>query len=269
MLISFFVKTDLHTCHPYYITSFSAFLQNFSVDFRVEQVHLDPFDKKYVNLWYNESMLLNCILLITAYLLGSIPSGLWIGQVFFHKNIRDYGSGNIGTTNTFRVLGKQAGMAVFLLDFLKGSLAVLLPIWLQAEGVSPIVFGLLAVLGHTFPIFAQFKGGKAVATSAGMLMGFAPLFCLYLMLVFALTLYLTSMVSLSSIVGAILGMIGALVFPSTGFLIHGYDPVFTIIILFLGSFVIVRHKENIERILKKEENLLPWGLNLTEQQKKN
>ncbi|MGT2800499.1 glycerol-3-phosphate 1-O-acyltransferase PlsY [Streptococcus marmotae] len=213
-------------------------------------------------------MMKTIILLLVAYLLGSIPSGLWIGQVFFHKNIREYGSGNIGTTNTFRVLGKQAGITVFIVDFLKGTLAVLLPILLHAEGVSPVIFGLVAVLGHTFPLFAQFKGGKAVATSAGMLMGFAPLFCLYLILVFAVTLYLTSMVSLSSVIGALLGMVGALLFPSIGFLIPSYDLVFTLVILFLGSFVIVRHKENIERILKKEENLVPWGLNLTKQNKK-
>ncbi|MGT2716231.1 glycerol-3-phosphate 1-O-acyltransferase PlsY [Streptococcus respiraculi] len=208
------------------------------------------------------------LLLLIAYVLGSIPSGLWIGQIFFHKNIREYGSGNIGTTNTFRVLGKQAGIAVFIVDFLKGTLAVLLPIFFPAEGVSPVIFGLVAVLGHTFPLFAQFKGGKAVATSAGMLMGFAPLFCCYLIIVFAVTLYLTSMVSLSSVIGAILGMLGALIFPSMGFLIGGYDLIFTLVILFLGSFVIVRHKENIERILKKEENLVPWGLNLTKQNQK-
>ncbi|MER0123590.1 glycerol-3-phosphate 1-O-acyltransferase PlsY [Streptococcus sp. ZJ93] len=213
-------------------------------------------------------MMKTILFLLIAYLLGSIPSGLWIGQVFFRKNIREYGSGNIGTTNTFRVLGKQAGIAVFILDFLKGTLAVLLPIWLHVEGLSPVIFGLVAVLGHTFPIFAQFKGGKAVATSAGMLMGFAPLFCFYLILVFAVTLYLTSMVSLSSVIGAILGMVGALLFPSIGFLIPDYDLVFTLVILFLGSFVIVRHKENIERILKKEENLVPWGLNLTRQKQK-
>ncbi|MTB64683.1 glycerol-3-phosphate 1-O-acyltransferase PlsY [Streptococcus sp. zg-86] len=213
-------------------------------------------------------MMKTIVLLLIAYLLGSIPSGLWIGQIFFHKNIREYGSGNIGTTNTFRVLGKQAGISVFIVDFLKGTLAVLLPILLHAEGVSPVIFGLVAVLGHTFPLFAQFKGGKAVATSAGMLMGFAPLFCLYLILVFAVTLYLTSMVSLSSVIGALLGMVGALLFPSIGFLIPSYDLVFTLVILFLGSFVIVRHKENIERILKKEENLVPWGLNLTKQNQK-
>lgn len=219
-------------------------------------------------LWYNESMLLNCILLIVAYLLGSIPSGLWIGQVFFKINIREHGSGNTGTTNTFRILGKRAGLVVFLIDFLKGTLATLLPILLHAEGLSPIVFGLVAVLGHTFPIFADFKGGKAVATSAGMLMGFAPTFCLYLIAVFALCLYLTSMVSMSSVVAAGAAILGALLFPAIGIILPTYDWLFTVIIVFLGSFVIIRHKENIQRILKKEENLVPFGLNLTKQKKR-
>ncbi|MGQ7461048.1 glycerol-3-phosphate 1-O-acyltransferase PlsY [Streptococcus suis] len=213
-------------------------------------------------------MLLNCILLIVAYLLGSIPSGLWIGQVFFKINIREHGSGNTGTTNTFRILGKRAGLVVFVIDFLKGTLATLLPIILNAEGLSPIVFGLVAVLGHTFPIFANFKGGKAVATSAGMLMGFAPAFCLYLIAVFALCLYLTSMVSMSSVVAAGAAILGALLFPAIGIILPTYDWLFTVIIVFLGSFVIIRHKENIQRILRKEENLVPFGLNLTKQKKR-
>ena len=99
--------------------------------------------------------------LILAYLLGSIPSGLWIGKVFFNINLREHGSGNTGTTNTFRILGKKAGIIVFAIDFLKGTLAVLLPTFFGIQGISPMVFGLLAVLGHTFPIFAGFKGGKA------------------------------------------------------------------------------------------------------------
>ncbi|HGK7332824.1 glycerol-3-phosphate 1-O-acyltransferase PlsY [Streptococcus suis] len=213
-------------------------------------------------------MLLNVLLLLTAYLLGSIPSGLWIGQAFFKINIREHGSGNTGTTNTFRILGPKAGTIVFLIDFLKGTLATLLPVLLHAEGISPIVFGLVAVLGHTFPIFANFKGGKAVATSAGMLMGFAPAFCFYLILVFALCLYLTSMVSFSSVLAAALAMLGALIFPALGFLVNSYDWLFTVIILFLGSFVIIRHKDNIQRILKQEENLVPFGLNITKQKKK-
>ncbi|HFU4489599.1 TPA: glycerol-3-phosphate 1-O-acyltransferase PlsY [Streptococcus suis] len=213
-------------------------------------------------------MLVNLILLFIAYLLGSIPSGLWIGQTFFNINIREHGSGNTGTTNTFRILGPKAGTLVFLIDFFKGTLATLLPILLHAQGISPIVFGLVAVLGHTFPIFAQFKGGKAVATSAGMLMGFAPAFCFYLILVFALCLYLTSMVSMSSVVAAGAAILGALLFPTIPFLLTNYDLLFTVIIVFLGIFVIIRHKENIQRIVKKEENLVPFGLNLTRQIKK-
>ncbi len=213
-------------------------------------------------------MLKIVLLFITAYLLGSIPSGLWIGQAFFNINIRDHGSGNTGTTNTFRILGPKAGTVVFIVDFLKGTLAALLPILFHVQGISPIVFGLLAVLGHTFPIFAQFKGGKAVATSAGMLLGVAPAFCLYLVIIFTVSLYLTSMVSFSSVFSAALAILGVLVFPAFGFLFNEYDWLFTLIIVFLGLFVIIRHKENINRILRKEENLVPFGLNLTKQKKK-
>lgn len=211
---------------------------------------------------------MNILFLLIAYLLGSIPSGLWIGKIFFKKNIREYGSGNTGTTNTFRILGPKAGTVVFLIDFLKGTLAALLPLLFQLEGISPIIFGLLAVLGHTFPIFAQFKGGKAVATSAGMLMGIAPGFCLFLLLIFMTSLYLTSMVSFSSVLAAAVALIGVLLFPAFGFILPSYDLLFTLIILFLGSFVIIRHIDNIKRIQKKEENLVPFGLNLTKQKTK-
>lgn len=221
-----------------------------------------------MKICYNENMLVNLILLFIAYLLGSIPSGLWIGQTFFNINIREHGSGNTGTTNTFRILGPKAGTIVFVIDFLKGTLAALLPLIFHAQGISPIVFGLMAVLGHTFPIFAQFKGGKAVATSAGMLLGVAPAFCLYLVIIFVTSLYLTSMVSFSSVLAAALAILGALLFPVLGIILPSYDWLFTVIIVFLGSFVIIRHKENIQRILKKEENLVPFGLNLTQQKKR-
>ena len=210
-------------------------------------------------------MMLNILFFVIAYLLGSIPSGLWIGQIFFKKNLREYGSGNTGTTNTFRILGPTAGIIVFAIDFLKGTLAVWLPIAFHASGWSPIVFGLAAVLGHTFPIFAGFKGGKAVATSAGMLMGFSPVYCLFLLAVFVTTLYLTSMVSLSSVVAAAFAIITAFLFPAFHFILPTYDLLFTVIILFLGTFVIIRHRENIERIRQKTENLVPFGLNLTKQ----
>ncbi|OFK85702.1 glycerol-3-phosphate 1-O-acyltransferase PlsY [Streptococcus sp. HMSC056C01] len=212
--------------------------------------------------------MMTIVLLILAYLLGSIPSGLWIGQIFFNINLREHGSGNTGTTNTFRILGKKAGMATFVIDFFKGTIATLLPLIFHVQGVSPLVFGLLAVIGHTFPVFASFKGGKAVATSAGVIFGFAPLFCLYLAVVFFGTLYLGSMISLSSVTAALAAVLGVILFPLIGFLLPSYDLLFVVIILALASLIIIRHKDNINRIRNKTENLIPWGLNLTHQEPK-
>ena len=212
--------------------------------------------------------MMTIVLLILAYLLGSIPSGLWIGQIFFKINLREHGSGNTGTTNTFRILGKKAGMATFVIDFFKGTIATLLPFIFHVQGVSPLVFGLLAVIGHTFPVFAGFKGGKAVATSAGVIFGFAPLFCLYLAIVFFGTLYLGSMISLSSVTAALAAVLGVILFPLIRFLLPSYDILFVVIILALASLIIIRHKDNINRIRNKTENLVPWGLNLTHQEPK-
>ena len=206
--------------------------------------------------------------LLLAYLLGSIPTGLWIGQIFFKKNLREYGSGNTGTTNTFRILGKTAGTATFVIDFFKGTLATLLPLFLHIEGISPLIFGLLAVIGHTFPIFAGFKGGKAVATSAGVVLGFSPAFFVYLIVVFVTTLYLGSMISLASVVSAIVAILSALIFPALGFLLPSYDLLFTLIIILLAAIIILRHRDNIQRIRNKTENLIPWGINLTKQNPK-
>ena len=212
--------------------------------------------------------MMTIVLLILAYLLGSIPSGLWIGQIFFNINLREHGSGNTGTTNTFRILGKKAGMATFVIDFFKGTIATLLPLIFHVQGVSPLVFGLLAVIGHTFPVFASFKGGKAVATSAGVIFGFAPLFCLYLAVVFFGTLYLGSMISLSSVTAALAAVLGVILFPLIGFILPNYDLLFVAIILALSGLIIIRHKDNINRIRNKTENLVPWGLNLTHQEPK-
>ena len=210
--------------------------------------------------------MINTILgLIMAYLLGSIPTGLWIGQIFFKKNLREYGSGNTGTTNTFRILGKTAGTVTFAIDFLKGTLATLLPLLLHINGVSPMIFGLIAVLGHTFPIFAEFKGGKAVATSAGVVLGFSPLFFSYLIIIFIVTLYLGSMISLASIVVAGFAIISVLIFPSLGIILPSYDLLFTLIIILLASIILIRHRDNMERIKNKSENLIPWGINVTKQ----
>ena len=205
------------------------------------------------------------LLILIAYLLGSIQTGLWIGKLFFHTNLREHGSGNTGTTNTVRVLGKTAGTITFLVDMFKGTLAVLLPIWLGVTEVSPLIIGFFAIIGHVFPIFAGFKGGKAVATSAGVLLGFAPLYCVFLLLVFALTLYLTSMISFSSVTAAIVGLITLAVFPAIHFLLDGYDLIFTGVLTIMALIIIFRHTENMGRIRRHQENLVPFGLNLTKQ----
>lgn len=132
-----------------------------------------------------------------------------------------------------------------------------------------MVFGLLAVLGHTFPIFAGFKGGKAVATSAGALIGFSPLFLFILAIYFFTSLYLTSMISFSSVTVAILASIGVLILPLTGWILPSYDLIFTIVVLALAALIIIRHKDNIKRILNKNENIVTWGKNITHQKPKN
>ncbi len=209
------------------------------------------------------------LFIIIAYLLGSIPTGLWIGHYIYGKNLREHGSGNTGTTNTFRILGPKAGTITLLVDILKGTLATTLPMMFHVDAVSPILIGFFAVIGHIFPLFAHFKGGKAVATSAGVLLGFAPLFLLYLLVIFVLTLYLFSMISLSSLVVAILALIGVWLFPLIGFILPQYDMIFTIIVTLLASLILIRHKDNVGRIKRHEENLVPFGLNLLKQKKKS
>ncbi|MCK1203324.1 glycerol-3-phosphate 1-O-acyltransferase PlsY [Streptococcus uberis] len=207
------------------------------------------------------------LLIIIAYLLGSIPTGLWIGLYFYKINLREHGSGNTGTTNTFRILGVKAGLITLFVDILKGTISTILPLLLGVHSISPILIGFFAVLGHTFPLFAQFKGGKAVATSAGVLLGFAPLFFLFLAVVFVLILYLFSMISLSSILTAVVAVIMVSLSPHFGFLIPHSDLVFVLTVLMLASIIIYRHMDNIKRILAKKENLVPWGLNLLKQAK--
>src|SRR4051812_109190 len=148
------------------------------------------------------------ILIIIAYLIGSIPTALIISKKYFGIDIRDYGSGNMGATNTFRVLGSKYGTIVMIVDMVKGMLAVslytFLPHYLNNELDRTnfmIGLGLAAVLGHVFPIFANFKGGKGVATLFGMILAVQPVVAISCVGVFLLVLYLTRYVSLSSILG--------------------------------------------------------------------
>lgn len=184
-----------------------------------------------------------------AYLLGSIPSGVWIGKKMYGKDIREFGSGNSGTTNTFRVLGFKAGILVLLADVLKGTLAASLPYFFNSD-LNPMVIGIGAIVGHTFPIFAQFKGGKAVATSAGVLLAYNPPFFIVSVSIFLIILYFSRMVSFSSML--------ALFFITPSSLIT-HDWILTTIAGMLTVFIVYRHKDNIKRIRLGTESKVPFG----------
>ncbi|WP_057829182.1 glycerol-3-phosphate 1-O-acyltransferase PlsY [Liquorilactobacillus cacaonum] len=198
------------------------------------------------------------LMLVIGYLLGSIPSGIWIGKIFYHKDIRKFGSGNMGTTNTFRVLGKKAGAVVLLIDMLKGTLAACQPYFFNVH-INVLIIGCAAVIGHVFPIFARFKGGKAVATSAGILLAYSPLFFLVAWIIFLTTLYLSSMVSIASMVGMTLITVLSLFF---------HDPILTTIAIILTIFVFYRHKGNLSRIKHGNENLIHFGVVYNRQKNK-
>ena len=186
---------------------------------------------------------------LVAYLLGSIPSGLWIGQYFFQKDIRQFGSGNLGSTNAFRVLGTKAGSIVLFCDVFKGFLAMILAMTVfKQESLSTLWIASFAVIGHTFPLFASFKGGKAVATFAGMILAYQPLLLLYGLIIFLALLAITRMVSLTAMVTISAGVLLSLLFN---------DWTLTAFALAIDIFIIYRHRSNIQRILNGTENKVP------------
>ncbi|WP_174523011.1 glycerol-3-phosphate 1-O-acyltransferase PlsY [Rossellomorea vietnamensis] len=193
-------------------------------------------------------MMIFALILILSYLLGSIPSGLLIGKTFYGKDIREHGSGNLGGTNTFRTLGVKAGMIVTIMDILKGTLATLLPL-MFASDVHMLLAGVFAVIGHMYPVFANFRGGKAVATSAGVLLGYNYILFLILLAVFFICLYATKYVSLSSMIAAVLAF--------TYSVFTGDIPLI-IVVGILTIFVIYRHRANIIRIKNKTEPKIKW-----------
>jgi acyl phosphate:glycerol-3-phosphate acyltransferase len=190
------------------------------------------------------------LIVIVSYLLGSIPSGLIVGKAFYGIDIREHGSGNLGGTNTFRTLGKKAGIIVTAADILKGTLASFLPVMFGVAGqIDPLIAGMIAVVGHMYPVFAKFKGGKAVATSGGVLLACAPVMFLVMVVVFLLSLYITKFVSLSSIIASIVAVIYAVI---------AKEPLLIIVVSLLSLFVIYRHRANIKRIINKTEPKIKW-----------
>ena len=194
------------------------------------------------------------LLILAAYLLGSIPTAVWVGKLFYNIDVREFGSGNAGATNTFRVLGKKAGIPVLLIDIAKGLGAVMLAYAGRYEaGTNPfinfqIALGVASLLGHIFPILAGFRGGKGVATLLGVVLAVQPEAASIALVVFLVMLFAFKYVSLAS-------MTAGLSFPFIGILFLHYNNVtliaFSIVVAFL---LIVTHKKNISRLLKKQES---------------
>jgi len=204
--------------------------------------------------------MITVLLILIAYVLGSIPNALWVGKTFKNIDVREHGSKNTGSTNAARVLGPKLGIFTLILDILKGALPTYLGIVLGADlltrmtGIDKldvIVIGMAAILGHTFSLFLKFKGGKAVATTLGVFLVLVPYAILILLVVFFVIFGLTKYVSLASIVSAV-------ALPITVYLTTRHIPL-TILGIIIGLLVIIRHKENIKRLINGTESKLSFS----------
>jgi glycerol-3-phosphate acyltransferase PlsY len=198
-------------------------------------------------------LIISCV--VISYLIGSMPTALWVGKAFYGIDIREHGSGNSGATNTFRVLGKKAGTMVLLIDVMKGLTAACLVRYLTFVDLSTVrfvnlqlLFGLAAVLGHIFPIYANFKGGKGIATLLGMVIGIHYLSAVVCILLFVVLLFSTRYVSLSSILAAV-------AFPLIAIFIYkNEEPFFVAFGVAAAIMVVLTHQKNIVRLVAGNEN---------------
>jgi glycerol-3-phosphate acyltransferase PlsY len=198
------------------------------------------------------------ILIILAYLIGSIPTAVWVSKTVFGIDIRDYGSGNAGATNTFRILGSKWGSFVMLADVTKGvvatSLYIVIPFYLSNELARTnfmILLGLVAVIGHIFPIWANFRGGKGVATLLGMTLAIQPTVALICLGIFLISLISTRFVSLSSILASIAFMVLIL------YVFNEKETLYRYFAMIVAIMVVVTHHKNISRLCKGTETKLP------------
>jgi glycerol-3-phosphate acyltransferase PlsY len=200
------------------------------------------------------------LLILFAYLIGAIPTAVWISRYFFDIDIREYGSGNAGATNTFRVLGSKWGTIVMIVDVLKGFLAtslyILIPYYVHADAELYRInlmlgLGLAAVIGHIFPIWADFRGGKGVATLFGMILAIQPVVAVCCVGVFLLVLYLTRFISLSSILASIAFAVLIL------FIFNEKTPLYRAFAIVVALLVVLTHQKNISRILRGNESKVP------------
>jgi len=195
------------------------------------------------------------LVIIAAYLLGSVPTSVWVGRAFYNKDIREYGSGNAGASNTFRVLGKKAGIPVLIFDIFKGWAAVKLIYFtnLYLPGTDDYInlqlgLGVAALVGHIFPVYVNFKGGKGVATLFGAVIAIEPTTSIIAISIFIISLLITKYVSLSSMIaGFSFPILIIVVFKETNISLVIFSMVIAILLLFT-------HQKNIERLLAREEN---------------
>lgn len=194
------------------------------------------------------------LVIILAYLIGSIPTSVWVGKIFYGIDVRDYGSGNAGATNAMRTLGAKAGIPVFIIDMLKGYFAVrllfLTSFYIPETGMFvnfQLYLGLAAMLGHIFPIFADFRGGKGVATLCGVVFALHPYAALFVMLIWVVTLLIFGYVSLSS-------MIAGFSFPAILIFVYRTEyPSLVIFAFILAVLMLFTHQKNIERLVHGKE----------------
>ncbi len=207
-------------------------------------------------------MVLNLILLlVVSYLLGSFPTAILAGKILKNIDIREHGSGNAGATNVFRVLGWKAAIVVLLIDMLKGFIPVfyLAPYW--APGIQYVIYfqllaAIAAILGHMFTIFAGFKGGKGVGTSAGAFLGLAPIPLLLALLIFIIVVAFSKYVSLGSLLASLTFLIILLV---QKFLLHQNIPqILLVISVIIVGLIWYAHRSNIKRLLAGQENRLEF-----------
>ena len=186
------------------------------------------------------------LLMLAAYLVGSIPMGLIFGKLIWKKDLRRFGSHNIGATNAWRVIGKQAGLLIFILDFLKGQIGALLGGLIIGTPAGMVLGGFFAIVGHVFPLFLGFKGGKGVATGVGVLATLMPKITAIVVFVWLALVLLTRYVSVASIVAAVLAPILAACFK--------VPDEFFAFALATAVVIVWRHRENIARLKKGREN---------------
>ena len=194
------------------------------------------------------------LLILLGYLYGSIPFALVIGKVFYNTDVRESGSGNLGGTNAGRVLGKKAGISVIVLDALKAVIIFYLSSYLSLKfNLNPdikYIAGLACIFGHCYPIFAEFRGGKAVSTSLGYFLCIEPLYAVVATVVFLLVLKISKYVSLSSISTALI------VLCITPFLAVSITAKLCMLIAVI--LLVYRHKDNIKRIKNHTESKIQW-----------